>query len=286
MPVASVPPPRDVVVQMRDGIKVLGTDGSLSGAATGIPGSPQHPDWSPGGDLVLESDFRTVWVVPADGGKPRAVYRCTAPCYAVQDASWSPDGRRIAFTTAETEDGSRTSVSSIFVIDAAGGVPKRIYRDLTRRVWLFHPRWSPDGAFLVFEEDTFATTSLSAVDVRSQRIGVVSVTGKRAQFLYGVEGTDPDWSPQGGLLVYASGGDLYLVRPDGRERRRLTAFDGRRHSAIQPTFAPDGRSVVFTYVTGIRGIDDEPHSAVIAVDGTGLATIAGLDGATHPRLRT
>jgi Tol biopolymer transport system component len=63
----------------------------------------------------------------------------------------------------------------------------------------------------------------------------------------GVTGDDsPSWSPKGDEIAYASfqrgNGDIYVMRPDGSDRRRLTtdpAYDDI------PVFSPDGERIAF-----------------------------------------
>jgi Tol biopolymer transport system component len=57
----------------------------------------------------------------------------------VRDVAWSPDGTRFAFSAGEPGTGS-----SLYVIDAEGGIARR----LARRA--FGPSWSPDGEWILF----------------------------------------------------------------------------------------------------------------------------------------
>ena len=61
--------------------------------------------------------------------------------------------------------------------------------------------------------------------------------------------TDPDWSPDGQLIAFASsrkGGGIYVLRPDGTALRRLF-----RGVASNVDWSPDGRRIAFE---GDRGI--------------------------------
>ncbi|HVG25396.1 MAG TPA: prolyl oligopeptidase family serine peptidase, partial [Thermoanaerobaculia bacterium] len=53
------------------------------------------------------------------------------------DLAWSPDGTRIAFSSA----------GDLYVVPAAGGAPQRLTSDDAREI---KPRWSPDGSQLLF----------------------------------------------------------------------------------------------------------------------------------------
>jgi serine/threonine protein kinase/Tol biopolymer transport system component len=51
------------------------------------------------------------------------------------------------------------------------------------------------------------------------------------------------WTPNGQNIVYGSGSDLYLIRPDGSQGRKLTTLPG---AAMKLRFSPDGRWIRFT----------------------------------------
>jgi len=51
------------------------------------------------------------------------------------------------------------------------------------------------------------------------------------------------WTPNGESIVYGSGSDLYLIRPDGSQERKLITLPG---AAMDLRFSPDGRWIRFT----------------------------------------
>lgn len=78
----------------------------------------------------------------ADGTDLRPL--TTAPS-SDTDASWSPDGRWIVYST----DHGGLAVPNIFVISVEGGNPLRITYDDTHEDGA--PSWSPDGRWIAFE---------------------------------------------------------------------------------------------------------------------------------------
>jgi dipeptidyl aminopeptidase/acylaminoacyl peptidase len=70
-------------------------------------------------------------------------------------------------------------------------------------------------------------------------VHVVSVAGRVPRALS--PGADPVVSPDGRLIAYVRDGQIWLMRPDGSEQRRLTTTVGGR-----PIWSPDGRRLVFT----------------------------------------
>jgi dipeptidyl aminopeptidase/acylaminoacyl peptidase len=75
--------------------------------------------------------------------EPRAADR--RPGTAAGQPQWSPNGRRIAFDS-QRED--RTF--DVYVIDAAGGPPRRLTPDASNE---HRPSWSRDGRWIYFASD-------------------------------------------------------------------------------------------------------------------------------------
>jgi Tol biopolymer transport system component len=171
-----------------------------------------------------------------------------------EPATWSPDGRRRAFTA---ELGLRdlagsTNARDIYVMRADGSRLRRLTSD--RRS--FHPVWSPDGRRIFFARRTkrrggplirYATSIWSMRAGGTDRRQLTTPTVAR----YDVPGS---FSPDGATLAFTRrtleeelgpGGrarntaELWVMRPDGSEARRLA-----RRSA-DPAFSPDGRQIAF-----------------------------------------
>ena len=100
---------------------------------------------------------RHVFVVPADGSaKPRPM---TEGPFEDGGLSWSPDGRRLAFTSARHDDWDLSRAVDIFIADVESGdegpsTPRRLTET---KLAHYSPSWSPDGtriAVLVADEET------------------------------------------------------------------------------------------------------------------------------------
>ena len=105
-----------------------------------------------------------------------------------------------------------------------------------------NPSFSPDGEWFAFEADPLSQQQIYVQRVAGGRPRMISryVRNERTN------AAGPDWSPTGERVVYASFVrgvyQIFSVSPDGSDRRMLTSR-GRNED---PSWAPDGRHVVFT----------------------------------------
>jgi serine/threonine protein kinase len=128
---------------------------ALGGTATQITDFGSRPAWSPdGSQIAFQSaplgDFgqysfdalppSTIWTVPAQGGAPTQVTRPTNPSEGDGGPAWSPDGKRIVF--------SSTNTSEIWSVPAGGGDPQLLVRNFVGNVC--NPIFLPNGQAIYF----------------------------------------------------------------------------------------------------------------------------------------
>jgi dipeptidyl aminopeptidase/acylaminoacyl peptidase len=81
-------------------------------------------------------------VVPVDGSGPPVLEQLTDGDWDDTDPVWSPDGTRIAFTSARHKTRDRDGAVDVFVVDADGGEPLRLSDS---SLALEKPAFTPDG---------------------------------------------------------------------------------------------------------------------------------------------
>jgi Tol biopolymer transport system component len=121
--------------------------------------SPRHPlsdykpRFSPDGTHLLFARARgtkvtapaALYTVRIDGSDP---HRLTPYSLRVDDADWSPDGKRIVFEAYP--HGHDNAYGDIYVIDATGGQPTNLTQNPVGEAGSLDPVWSPDGKKILF----------------------------------------------------------------------------------------------------------------------------------------
>jgi TolB protein len=218
-------------------------DGSGVRLLEASPRDDITPVFSPDGHKLLfvseREGNREIYVLPAEGGAATNLSRdAGSDIHPV----WSADGQRILFSSNRSK--LHDDDFDIFEMQADGGGVRQITRGPEVDTYA---SWSPDGRRIVTRRVLDGNSEVFVLDADG---------GKPLNLTQAPEHYDgwPCWSPDGSLIAYAGGGPdtgnkyLFLVAPDGSQRRQLTFAPGAgafRYDT-QPAFSPDGRFLVFT----------------------------------------
>ena len=221
MNVAAGPDPDTVDTNME--IFVMRSDGTGMRRLTDHPGLDTNPAWSPDGSRIAftrwpdgpasEGGNRVaIWALNADGS---GLERLTHGPGLADQAEWSPDGERIAFSRYVTSK----DAYAIFTIEArAEGVRRNLaVTDAPHGVSSTSPSWSPNGARIVFvrgrNQNRLADSELYLVDPNGDNLERVTAEGGSYH--------DPTWSPDARSIAFIRDSRIFVIRPLGREPRIL-----------------------------------------------------------------
>jgi Tol biopolymer transport system component/DNA-binding winged helix-turn-helix (wHTH) protein len=195
------------------------------------------PSFSPdGASVVYSADVEGtphLFVSTLDGNSERQLTNSEA---GEAQPSWSPDGKRIAFTSVRK--------SGLWLIEVSGGEPVRLTTFGSR------PSCSPDGTEIAFQSaedieygwtayDALPPSTIWIVDVASMKTTALTANGHPS----GGHGA-PSWRRDGKRIVFSSCDHercgVFTIARDASGLTQL-ATDSRRLAS--PVFAPDGRTV-------------------------------------------
>jgi TolB protein len=276
-------------------IYLMDGDGSNPRRVTENAAFDCFPALSPDGTrIVFDSNrlraegeaFNTshLFVMAADGTGQTPLVRGAS-------ATWSPDGKQIAFHASASGagrpinalPGAATTDGDIFVLNVAdflkkGTPPKNITNNPAAID--DDPDWSPDGRTIVYTShavtdstDDHATAEiyLTAADGTGQRTRLTSNAEEERAAA---------WSPDGKRLVFMCrrGGadfEICVMNADGTGQVQLT---DNTIGDLTPSWSPDGKRIVFHRRVGGPG---QFQLFVIDADGRGekqLTTPPGING--------
>jgi Tol biopolymer transport system component len=253
-----------------------GERGILTQPAAGTPGDNEAA-LSPDGKWIAfrrrsESSIDDAFVIPVEGGTPRAVTQDRA---GIVGLAWSRDNRALIISSRRSSslqrlwrfpigggepvcltdaalaasypaisprDGlmaytSRFLDTNVWRVDLEGKTPSR--RLIASNLLDSSAHYSPDGSRIAFRSNRTGNDELWVADANGE------APARLTNFGGPVTG-DSRWSPDGQYLVFSSRpyghADIFVVPSGGGRTQRLTQ---ERSNEVLPSFSADGKSVYF-----------------------------------------
>lgn len=229
------------------------------------------------GDITFESDrvedgVPEIYTVNVDGTRLTQLTTGGAAGHA-----WSPDGGRIAFSSAEP---FLEFPHDIFVMNADGSGLESLTEDLSLNLL---PKWSPDGTKIAFLSVRDGNSEIHVINADGS--GQANLTQHPANDSYGIVlGLSPlfspdPWSPDGIRLAFdrtslnGEAGDpevdgVYVMNADGSHQTRIADIP-----ALFVGWSPSGDQLLL-YSVGEEGAE----IFVINADGSDLTSLISLPG--------
>ena len=196
---------------------------------------------------IIDGDYRMVhlWLlkvpvdIPSNAKKLKAEPLTTGDQYSVGTFSWSPDGKRIAFSATRYPDLGSQDTEQLYVLDTADSHVKKL---LGAGGPNSNPKWSPDGKRIAYVSSNgqpfffFANRFIAAVNADG---------GDPSEVLTNVFDEDPnliDWGSDGIYFVarQKTNGHIFRIDPASHTINRLTGPDA--FLALDASFTTDHKT--------------------------------------------
>ncbi|OHB28018.1 MAG: amidohydrolase [Phenylobacterium sp. RIFCSPHIGHO2_01_FULL_69_31] len=213
-------------------------------------GTWMNVDVSPDGKTIAFDLLGDIYLLTIAGGTPTRIAEGLA--WEVQPR-FSPDGRRIAFTS------DRGGGDNIWVMNLDGSDKRQVTKEDFRL--LNQPTWSPDGRFIAAKKHFTPGRSLGTGEVWLYHVsggaGVPLV--KKPNERHQKELGEPTWAPDGKGVLYTrnitpgpifeyaqdSNTDLFNIERYDIETGEVTTIASGPGGSVRPTPSPDGKKIAF-----------------------------------------
>ena len=247
-------------------------------------GSPDRPevDTGSGGERILFSSNRDGdWEIFSMNPAGSRLKRHTSNMASDSEPTWSPDGKRIVFSSNYLEGALQTTQT--IINDVSMGVDVEVVGDLELRVadssnldsvavtdnsagTDSNPDWSPDGSRIAFDSDVEVGGVSEIYSMKPDGADLIRLTD------LGGMNRGPSWSPDGHNIVFAhfaADWELYTMRADGTEVEPLDEAG----NSWQPAWSPVGDKIAFTSQR-----DGYWNIYLVQIDGGGLVRLTNSEG--------
>ena len=201
------------------GLFTMNANGSNIKKIVSEPGEIVGVAWSPDGTKIAFGAYNpfspavlpySIFLVSSDGSNRTRLTR------GGWRTDWSPNGKRIAFSGGSVFSGGYPDWYGISVMDPDGTNQRRL------TTFGSSASWSPDGSQIAFDSPGSAFDNPgSGAD---QHIWVMNSDGSNQRAVTSGDSIDysPAWSPDGTKIAIQRNWQIWTMRPDGSELKRIT----------------------------------------------------------------
>ncbi len=219
-------------------------------------GTWMNVDVSPDGRTIVFDLLGDLYTMPIEGtGSGLATRLTSGPAFDMQPR-FSPDGRRIAFSS------DRNGLWNIWVMNADGSKPAQVSKEA--RWFVNSPTWAPDGLSIYARKHFVRQRSLGSGEIWQFHVAGgdgLQVTEKNG---WQKDAGEPAISPDGQTLFYSKDvtpgdtfeynknpfGVIYAILQRDLKTGKERAVTNRPGGSITPRVSPDGKTLAF-----IRRVD-------------------------------
>ncbi|HLL31344.1 MAG TPA: amidohydrolase, partial [Allosphingosinicella sp.] len=213
-------------------------------------GTWMNVDVSSDGRTIAFDLLGDIYTMPIGGGTPARIAEGLA---FEHQPRFSPDGRRIAFTS------DRGGGDNIWIMNVDGSDKRQLTREDFRL--LYQPSWSPDGRFIAAKKHFTTGRSLGTGEVWLYHVsggaGVPLV--KKPSEQHQKELGEPIYAPDGKSLYFTrnvtpgpifeyaqnSNTNLFEIQRYELETGEVTTAVSGLGGSVRPTPSPDGKKIAF-----------------------------------------
>ncbi|HYX54503.1 MAG TPA: hypothetical protein VE783_13680 [Candidatus Limnocylindrales bacterium] len=235
-----------------------------------------------------------IWAMNSDGTNAHGLTQLTATGASSADPVWSPDGKKIAYTSMRALDGSNAPIGAVNIwvmnADGSGSVP--LTRLTTTLVSSIHANWSPDSSKIAYD----STRALEGYNMigATTNIWVVNADGTSPAALTTLRfapSVFPVWSPDGTKILFTSSrsiagldiemgiNNIWVMNADGSNPQPLTK--SRITPSSQVAWSPDAKKIAFVSTRALNLSDVDIGAAnlwVMNSDGSSPTPLTHLSG--------
>ncbi|MBG0770136.1 MAG: serine/threonine-protein kinase [Anaerolineaceae bacterium] len=216
-------------------------DGTDSGVFL-TPNISPTPTGGSEGVIAFTSDrsgLPQIWTIDVSNGDTTQL---TNLMDGACQADWSPDGKRIVFTSPCTRKRTAYPGSSLYILDVESGqitaLPPTLEGD-------FDPAWSPDGLWIAYTSLVNGKTQIMKIKVDD-----FETTFQLSDGVY--DDSQPAWSENGKQLAFIrirSVGQVWIMDQNGENATQFTLSGAIDDS--NPVWYPEEDLIIFSQVLGL-----------------------------------